>query len=224
MNRLFTTTAVLALLLAASGPAFPQTAQPSASASATRSDERVEKISPDQMRASKLIGSAVYDAKGDDKIGEINELVIDRDGKVAHVVVGVGGFLGVGEKNVALPMNEVKRGEKDRFVVSHTKDQLKEMARYDLDADRDRARTGERATTTAPAAGTSTAPATTAGSGSSAMSEADARKLLQQQGYSDITLKEDTASAQKGDWTGTAKKADKQVNVHVDAAGKVTEK
>src|SRR5438552_7511038 len=51
----------------------------------------------DQIRASKLIGAAVYDP-ADQKIGTVDELVLNPDGKVADVVLGVGGFLGAGEK------------------------------------------------------------------------------------------------------------------------------
>ena len=88
----------------------------------------------DQMRASKLIGSAVYDST-DQKIGTIDELVLNPDGKVADVVLGVGGFLGAGEKHVAVAMAEVKRGKNDHFVLSTTKDALKQMANFDLKAE-----------------------------------------------------------------------------------------
>ena len=40
-------------------------------------------------------------------MGDINDLVIDKDGKVSAIVVGVGGFLGIGEKNVAVPFSAV---------------------------------------------------------------------------------------------------------------------
>ena len=43
------------------------------------------------------------DAEGDNHIGDINNLVVAKDGSVDAVIIGVGGFLGMGEKNVAVP-------------------------------------------------------------------------------------------------------------------------
>jgi sporulation protein YlmC with PRC-barrel domain len=85
----------------------------------------------DQIRASKLIGAAVYDP-ADQKIGTIDELVLNADGKVADVVIGVGGFLGAGEKRVAVPMADLKRGKNDHFVLAATKDSLKQMANFEF--------------------------------------------------------------------------------------------
>jgi sporulation protein YlmC with PRC-barrel domain len=85
----------------------------------------------DQMRASKLIGSAIYDP-ADQKIGTVDELVLNPDGKVADVVIGVGGFLGAGEKRVAVPMAELKRGKNEHFVLAATKDSLKQMGNFEL--------------------------------------------------------------------------------------------
>jgi hypothetical protein len=79
-------------------------------------------------------------------------------------------------------------------------------------------------TTTHPSATTSGSSAATGTAGSSAMSESQLKRQLEQQGYSDVKLHEDSATAQKGDWSGTAKKGGKEVNIHVDQAGKVTER
>jgi hypothetical protein len=53
------------------------------------------------MRASVLLGANVTNT-ANETVGEINELILDKDGKIAAVVVGVGGFLGIGEREVAL--------------------------------------------------------------------------------------------------------------------------
>src|ERR1019366_10763280 len=58
-------------------------------------------------RTSKLIGLNVYNSNNE-KIGDINELINEASGKVDVVVIGVGGFLGIGESNVGLPWNQVK--------------------------------------------------------------------------------------------------------------------
>src|SRR5437870_3775135 len=63
-------------------------------------------VAANELRASKLIGSAVYDS-GDQKSGSVADLIVDRDGKVSDVVLGVGSFLGSGDKNVAVKMADL---------------------------------------------------------------------------------------------------------------------
>lgn len=79
-------------------------------------------MSSDELRASELIGMRVYSAEDGvdasvnmvadaetewDDIGEINEIVVTQDGTVAAVIIGVGGFLGMGEKDVAVGMDQI---------------------------------------------------------------------------------------------------------------------
>jgi sporulation protein YlmC with PRC-barrel domain len=81
-----------------------------------------------EMRASKLIGTRVNNEAGE-RIGEINEVVLSKDGKVAGVVIGVGGFLGLGEREVAVKFESLRLTQdanNDTVVaVSATKDSLK---------------------------------------------------------------------------------------------------
>ena len=60
-----------------------------------------------QWRASKLIGVNVYN-DNNEKIGDIQELIVDKSSKVDNVILGVGGFLGMGEHYVAVPMEKMK--------------------------------------------------------------------------------------------------------------------
>ncbi|QIG97705.1 PRC-barrel domain-containing protein [Bradyrhizobium sp. 6(2017)] len=60
-----------------------------------------------EWRASKLAGVNVYN-EANEKIGEINEVILDRSGKVANVVLGVGGVLGLGEHYVAVAFDKLK--------------------------------------------------------------------------------------------------------------------
>ena len=80
-----------------------------------------------EMRASKLIGTRVNNAAGE-RIGEINEVVLTSDGKVAAVVIGVGGFLGIGEREVAVTFGALRltQDASDNTVaaISATKDDL----------------------------------------------------------------------------------------------------
>ena len=64
-------------------------------------------MKPGQWRATKLDGLSVYDPRNE-KIGDINEMIVGRDGRIAAVVVGVGGFLGIGEHNAAIPFDQVQ--------------------------------------------------------------------------------------------------------------------
>lgn len=62
---------------------------------------------PNQMLASNLMGKTVM-GQNNERIGDINDLVLSPDGQVVGVVVGVGGFLGIGEKSVAIPFANLK--------------------------------------------------------------------------------------------------------------------
>lgn len=80
------------------------------------------------MRASKLIGMKVTNA-ANESVGEINDVVLAKDGKVAAVIIGVGGFLGMGERDVAISYGGLKFAKdsngRDVVTVNATKDQLK---------------------------------------------------------------------------------------------------
>jgi sporulation protein YlmC with PRC-barrel domain len=60
-----------------------------------------------QMMASDLIGTRVVSANNE-SIGDINDVIVDRNGQAIAAVVGVGGFLGIGEKDVAIPFNSLE--------------------------------------------------------------------------------------------------------------------
>lgn len=82
---------------------------------------------------SKIVGANVYSTAGE-KLGDVNDLIIDGTGRLTGVVVGVGGFLGVGEKNVALSWNAVTVGAmekgKPRLSVDVTRDALDKAAPF----------------------------------------------------------------------------------------------
>jgi sporulation protein YlmC with PRC-barrel domain len=83
------------------GTAAAQTAAPSGDRPAASAGQR------DGWRASKLAGVDVYN-EANEKIGDINDVIIDKSGKVAHVILGVGGFLGMGEHYVAVGYDKLK--------------------------------------------------------------------------------------------------------------------
>ncbi len=72
-----------------------------------------------------------------DNIGDVNDLIIGDDGSITDAVVGVGGFLGIGEKNVAVPFDELKVVESDgeiRLIYAATREQLEAAPAVDLTA------------------------------------------------------------------------------------------
>ena len=114
----------IALLLAAtvfSAPVFAQTkapadAKPAPTANAnkpagvaapTMANTATPTTTSAQWRASKLVGVNVFN-QDDKSIGEINEVLLDNSGKAVGFVVGVGGFLGMGEHEVLIPFDQLK--------------------------------------------------------------------------------------------------------------------
>ncbi len=81
-------------------------ASTSGNASMGATGSSMTQMQPGQWRASKIEGLDVYN-QNNEKIGDISEMLIDKDGKIQAVVIGVGGFLGIGERDVAISFDEV---------------------------------------------------------------------------------------------------------------------
>jgi sporulation protein YlmC with PRC-barrel domain len=60
-----------------------------------------------QWRASKLVGLNVYNEQNE-KLGDISEILLDKSGKVEGVIIGVGGFLGMGQRDIKVEMSKLK--------------------------------------------------------------------------------------------------------------------
>jgi sporulation protein YlmC with PRC-barrel domain len=79
----------------------------------------------------------VYDPNNT-KIGEVMDVLVDKSGRVTSLIVGVGGFLGAGEKDVAVPFDAVrvnKNNKKFTLVMNTTKDDLKSAPGFKYDRD-----------------------------------------------------------------------------------------
>ena len=84
---------------------------------------------------SDLYKQNVYDT-ADNKIGEVKDVILSPDGRASALIVSVGGFLGMGEKDVALPFDAVKRKTKDNkayLTLDATKDALKSAPGFKYD-------------------------------------------------------------------------------------------
>ena len=126
------TVAGLAASLLLAAPAFAQTATPPVSTPPPPASPSGQPMwyshQADETRASKLIGTKVVNT-ANETIGDINEIVLGKDGKVAAVIIGVGGFLGIGEREVAMNFDSIRmsRDSSNNLVltVNATKDALK---------------------------------------------------------------------------------------------------
>jgi hypothetical protein len=85
----------------------PQPITPAPSASASGSPQFLSKQESGDVLASNLIGESVYNGQ-DEAIGGINDLVTDESGKVVGVLIGAGGFLGMGQKDVAIRFEDLR--------------------------------------------------------------------------------------------------------------------
>lgn len=88
-------------------------------------------IQPDQIRASKMISSSVYDVQNRD-IGKVTDVILDRDGRVAAVVVDIDTFLGAGGRNVAVRLSDIKT-DNHRLTLDLTKERLQRVQSYQLE-------------------------------------------------------------------------------------------
>jgi sporulation protein YlmC with PRC-barrel domain len=134
--------AVFAAVLAAAMPVYAQTAM-SANVTSTQ-------LRPDQIRMTQMNGATVYDTQNRN-IGDIKDIILDRDGRVGAVILDVGAFLGMGGKYVAVSLSDLKitrenNSSRPHFTVDMTKEQLKAAQAYDLG----RTPSGNSGTSTAP--------------------------------------------------------------------------
>jgi sporulation protein YlmC with PRC-barrel domain len=118
------------------GSAGPATMGSGASgAAATPSDRNPVLTDNGNVRASKVIGSSVYNDK-DQKIGSVDDIILGRDNKPARVVLSVGGFLGIDAKLVAVPYDKLQFGDTNKnsdnrvIMPGATKDSLTNMQTY----------------------------------------------------------------------------------------------
>lgn len=126
--KTFATGIALALSLAAASVATPSLAAPDTTALMTT-------VPGDNLTVSDVYKQNVYDPQ-DNKIGDVSDVLLDKSGKVTAVIVGVGGFLGVGEKDIAVPFTALSFAEKDgkRYLVMNaTKEALQTAPGYIYD-------------------------------------------------------------------------------------------
>lgn len=183
MSKFLSTMAAAALMAStAIAPAFAQTAAPAPAAPAEQTapaDPMAKPAMPSatsadagpasgtylteqaatQVAASDYMGKSIYNAE-DKSIGDVNDLIMEENGGVVAAVVGVGGFLGIGEKNVAIPMDKLTVTREDdsvRLTTTETAETLKSAPKFMTLAEQQTAATsGTDATTTSSTTGPET--------------------------------------------------------------------
>jgi sporulation protein YlmC with PRC-barrel domain len=129
----FTYAALLVVFATATaGAQAPQQApQPSGSAA-----QILASIPANSVTITHWYKQNVYDPS-DNKIGEIMDVLVDRAGKATALIIGVGGFLGIGEKDVAVPFDAVQVTSKDNnkwyLMMNSSKDALKSAKGFKYD-------------------------------------------------------------------------------------------
>lgn len=127
---------VLAAAIAAGMTTFAQ-AQQSQTTGVAPAEQAItlKSLPPDASTVTNWYKQNIYDPS-DQKIGEISDVLVAKDGKIDAFIVSVGGFLGIGEKHVAVPFNAVhptQRNGRWRLTMSANKDALKSAAGYRYD-------------------------------------------------------------------------------------------
>jgi sporulation protein YlmC with PRC-barrel domain len=132
MARLASTSVLIALLATCANVQAQQANQRPAGSPA----QAMSTIPAESVTITHWYKQNVYDPN-DNKIGEIEDVLVDRSGKATGLIIGVGGFLGVGEKDVAVPFNAVqvtnKNNNKWYLVMNATKDSLKNAKGFKYD-------------------------------------------------------------------------------------------
>ncbi|NYT78065.1 PRC-barrel domain-containing protein [Alcaligenaceae bacterium] len=115
---------------------MPGASAPAAAATATapmkdeKADMDKQAISGISVKKS-IMGKAVYN-EADEKIGDISDVVLASDGQAAYFIVGAGGFLGLGEHNVAIPYEKIQQNGDKMVLPGFTKDQLKALPKVEV--------------------------------------------------------------------------------------------
>ena len=136
ISKLLATTAVATLLTSGLWVTGAMAEDATKPASALQTSATPAAVA-DGSLVTKIIGADVYDSAADNaqKIGDVRDVVLSKDGKAKYIVIGVGGFLGIGEKNVAYDFGKAEWVEKkgERWLVAKTtKEDLQAQPDFDL--------------------------------------------------------------------------------------------
>ena len=95
----------------------------------TEIEDEALMVKPLGMTVGELDGASVYDSAGE-RIGELDDILMGADGSSMAASLDVGGFLGMGEKDVAIPVTDLAPAE-DGFTVNMTQEELEAMPEFE---------------------------------------------------------------------------------------------
>ncbi len=131
MNKKLSRLAVATLAVAgALGSAVPAAAQ--VAGGTTTVDTRVTestRLAVGWSVKKTLMGKSIYNVAGE-KIGKVDDLIISPDGNVSYVIVGAGGFIGIGRHDVAIPIAQIQEQSGRIVMPGATKDMIKAMPQF----------------------------------------------------------------------------------------------
>lgn len=91
--------------------------------------EELKAVAVGWSAKKKILGKAVYNEKNE-KIGTVDDLIITPDKSVSYAIIGVGGFVGMGKHDVAIPVGQFKEDKGKIVLAGATKDALKAMPKF----------------------------------------------------------------------------------------------
>lgn len=94
------------------------------------SKEQLREVSTGWSAKKQILGKDVYNQAGE-KVGDINDLIVAPSRAFAYAIVGVGGFLGMGEHNVAVPVSKLKQQMGKIVLSGATKEALKAAPKFE---------------------------------------------------------------------------------------------
>ncbi len=114
----------LTVLLASGAALAQQTMPPPAPGSAAS-------IQPGQVRADDIIGTRDY-GPNDANVGSVDDIIVNtRSMQVEAAILSVGGFLGIGDKLVSVPIDQLRMGQDGRLSISLTREQLERTPQFE---------------------------------------------------------------------------------------------
>jgi hypothetical protein len=127
LKTVVTAASGLALAIALAGPASAGNETTAAQAGTAHATAGMTKMSADKLTKASVVNGA------DERIGEIEEVVRDKQSNELRAVIGVGGFLGIGEKDVAIPVKSLELTGDNEVTARDgaSKEQLKASPSYD---------------------------------------------------------------------------------------------
>lgn len=159
---------------AGTSPATPPAVSPvppAASSGTSATNGSMSALQPGQMRADDIVGTRVY-GPNDANVGSVDDIIVNTTSKqVEAAILSVGGFLGIGNKLVAVPIDQLQMGQDGRLSISLTREQLEQAPEFAYGSGRTGSGSGATGTGTGGGGtmgtgggmGTTTAPGSTGG-------------------------------------------------------------